>query len=58
MNAFSKLIICIIAIASAGILTAAAQDTLQYDFSSVSINGLEVNKAYTREQIRIHKRKR
>ena len=51
MNAFSKLIICIIAIASAGIPTAAAQDTLQYDFSSVSINGLEVNKAYTREQI-------
>ena len=39
------------AMTAAGILTAAAQDTLQYDFSSVSINGLEVNKAYTREQI-------
>ena len=51
MNAFSKLIICIIAIASAGILTAAAQDTLQYDFSSVSINGLDTYKIYTREQI-------
>ena len=48
MNAFSKLIICIIAIASAGILTAAAQDTLQYDFSSVSINGLDTYKIYTR----------
>ena len=51
MNAFSKLIICIIAIASAGILTAAAQETQQYDFSTIRINGLEVNKAYTREQI-------
>ena len=51
MNAFSKLIICIIAIASVGIPTAAAQNTQQYDFSSVSINGLEVDKAYTREQI-------
>ena len=39
------------AMTAAGILTAAAQDTLQYDFSSVRINGLEVDKAYTREQI-------
>ena len=51
MNAFSKLIICIIAIASAGIPTAAAQNTQQYDFSSVSINGLDTYKIYTREQI-------
>ena len=51
MNAFSKLIICIIAIASAGILTAAAQDTLQYDFSTIRINGLELDRYYTREQI-------
>ena len=51
MNAFSKLIICIIAIASAGIPTAAAQETQQYDFSTIRINGLEVDKAYTREQI-------
>ena len=36
---------------AAGILTAAAQDTLQYDFSSVSINGLDTYKIYTREQI-------
>lgn len=51
MNAFSKLIICIIAIASAGIPTAAAQETQQYDFSTIRINGLEVDKAYTRKQI-------
>ena len=51
MKDLSKLIICIIAAALAGILTAAAQNTQQYDFSSVSINGLEVDKAYTREQI-------
>ncbi|HIR72092.1 MAG TPA: hypothetical protein IAB96_00975 [Candidatus Coprenecus pullicola] len=51
MNSFSKLIICIIAIASAGIPTAAAQNTQQYDFSSVSINGLDTYKIYTREQI-------
>ena len=39
------------AMTAAGILTAAAQDTLQYDFSSVSINGLDTYKIYTREQI-------
>ena len=39
------------AMTAAGIPTAAAQNTQQYDFSSVSINGLEVDKAYTREQI-------
>ena len=50
MKDLSKLIICIIAIASAGILTAAAQDTLQYDFSAIRINGLEIGKFYTREQ--------
>ena len=50
MNAFSKLIICIIAIASVGIPTAAAQNTQQYDFSAVRINGLEIGKFYTREQ--------
>ena len=36
MKDLSKLIICIIAIATAGILTAAAQDTQQYDFSTAS----------------------
>ena len=51
MKDLSKLIICIIAAALAGILTAAAQDTQQYDFSAIRINGLEVDKAYTREQI-------
>ena len=51
MNAFSKLIICIIAIASVGIPTAAAQNTQQYDFSTVSINGLELDRYYTREQL-------
>ena len=51
MNAFSKLNICIIAIASAGILTAAAQDSQQYDFSTIRINGLELDRYYTREQI-------
>ena len=51
MKDLSKLIICIIAIATAGILTAAAQDTLQYDFSTVSINGLELDRYYTREQL-------
>ena len=50
MKVLSKLIICIIAIATAGILTAAAQDTQQYDFSAVRINGLEIGKFYTREQ--------
>ena len=39
------------AMTAAGILTAAAQDTQQYDFSTIRINGLEVDKAYTREQI-------
>ena len=39
------------AMTAAGILTAAAQDTLQYDFSSVSINGLELDRYYTREQL-------
>lgn len=39
------------AMTAAGILTAAAQETLQYDFSSVSINGLDTYKIYTREQI-------
>ena len=39
------------AMTAAGILTAAAQDTLQYDFSSVNINGLDTYKIYTREQI-------
>ena len=39
------------AMTAAGILTAAAQDTLQYDLSSVSINGLDTYKIYTREQI-------
>ena len=51
MNAFSKLIICIIAIASAGIPTAAAQNTQQYDFSAVRINGLVLDRYYTTEQI-------
>ena len=51
MKDLSKLIIRIIAIASAGIPTAAAQETQQYDFSTIRINGLEVDKAYTREQI-------
>ena len=51
MKDLSKLIIRIIAIATAGILTAAAQDTQQYDFSAIRINGLEVDKAYTRAQI-------
>ena len=35
------------AMTAAGILTAAAQETLQYDFSTIRINGLEVDKAYT-----------
>ena len=39
------------AMTAAGILTAAAQETQQYDFSSVSINGLDTYKIYTREQI-------
>lgn len=39
------------AMTAAGILTAAAQNTQQYDFSSVSINGLDTYKIYTREQI-------
>jgi len=39
------------AMTAAGILTAAAQETQQYDFSTIRINGLEVDKAYTREQI-------
>ena len=51
MKDLSKLIICIIAIASAGILTAAAQNTQQYDFSSVCINGLDTYKIHTMEQI-------
>ena len=51
MNAFSKLIICIIAIASVGIPTAAAQNTQQYDFSAVRINGLVLDRYYTTEQI-------
>ena len=38
------------AMTAAGILTTAAQDTQQYDFSSVCINGLEIGKFYTREQ--------
>ena len=50
MKDLSRLIICIIAIAIAGIFTIAAQDTQQYDFSAVRINGLEIGKFYTREQ--------
>ena len=50
MKDLSKLIICIIA-ALAGILTAAAQNTQQHDFSTVSINGLELDRYYTREQL-------
>ena len=38
------------AMTAAGILTAAAQDTLQHDFSTIRINGLEIGKFYTREQ--------
>ena len=51
MKDLSKLIICIIAAALAGILTAAAQNTQQYDFSAVRINGLDIDKIHTREQI-------
>ena len=39
------------AMTAAGILTAAAQDSQQYDFSTVSINGLELDRYYTREQL-------
>ena len=39
------------AMTAAGILTVAAQDTLQYDFSTIRINGLELDRYYTREQI-------
>ena len=49
MSTVSRLIICII-LAVAGMFPATAQDTLQHDFSTIRINGLEIGKFYTREQ--------
>ena len=39
------------AMTAAGILTAAAQDSKQYDFSQISVNGIHLHKYYTKEQL-------
>ena len=50
MSTVSRLITCII-LAVAGMFPATAQYTQQYDFSAVRINGLDIDKIHTREQI-------
>ena len=50
MNTLIRLSAIIMAAVASCSFTTAAQDTQQYDFSSVCINGLEIGKFYTREQ--------
>lgn len=54
MNSFKKFFFSLTLLTllqAFNILTANGQDTQQYDFSTVSINGLELDRYYTREQL-------
>ena len=54
MNSFKKLffsLTLLTVLQAFNILTVNGQDPQQYDFSSVCINGLELNRYYTREQL-------
>ena len=54
MNSFKKFFFSLTLLTllqAFSILTANGQDSQQYDFSTVSINGLELDRYYTREQL-------
>ena len=54
MNSFKKFFFSLTLLTllqAFNILTANGQDSQQYDFSTVSINGLELDRYYTREQL-------